>query len=185
MMITSWYGFGTERICMSAVSKTDGCFVCDMGTGIHCYGRQLCHSIVPWSSIQLPTLAASTMSLLLIQCLTVVCRCSNVKCCNKSNVQRPSCQDHVFWRLHDFLQSCNCSAHAEFRQRTRNFIQWLLFSYFALGRIRAEQKKYVFVQQAANCSSTRQECRGHYKCRLGVVIYLAISPGLHVRHLLV
>lgn len=72
-----------------------------------------------------------------------------------------------------------------FRQRTRNFIQWLLFSYFALGRIRAEQKKYVFVQQAANCSSTRQECRGHYKCRLGVVIYLAISPGLHVRHLLV
>ncbi len=36
-----------------------------------------------------------------------------------------------------------------FRQRTRNFIQWLLFSYFALGGIRTEQKKYV-------CATGRQ-----------------------------
>lgn len=26
---------------LPAVSKRDGCFVCDVGNGIHCYGRQL------------------------------------------------------------------------------------------------------------------------------------------------
>ena len=31
----------------------------------------------------------------------------------------------------------------DFWQRTRNYVQWLLVSYSAMGGIRAEQKKFV------------------------------------------
>lgn len=81
------------------------------------------YSIVPWSSIQLQALAASTMCLknvLIIHALPCR-RYGCAKCCNKSIFQSLSYKDDVFCRLNDFLAVIRCFAETGFS--TRSFIQ--------------------------------------------------------------